>query len=113
MTLPISTLRIGDQVLVIAGAERGKQARIIGMKRRSHAALLDGVNLVTRHAKATAKLPQGGRLQQPSPIHWSNLQLVCPSCNKPTHVATKLTDAGVRERICRLCKAPIPRKERA
>lgn len=110
--IPTTQLRRGDQVVVLAGDDRGKQGRVVRILTKRATALVDGVNLVTRHVKPSAKAPQGGRIEKMAPVQLSNLQLICPNCSKPTKGKTLVTATG-RERQCRLCQASLVQKEQA
>ena len=111
-SIPTTDLRRGDTVIVRAGNDRGKQGRILRVVTKRAAVFVDGVQLVTRHLKPSTHAPQGGRIEKPSLVHASNLQLVCPNCGKPTKTTVKLTGTN-RERVCRLCNAAITRKDQA
>ncbi len=111
-SIPTTDLRRGDTVIVRTGNDQGKQGRILKVALKRSAALVDGVQLVTRHMKPSTRAPKGGRIEKPSLVHVSNLQLVCPSCGKPTKTKMKLSATG-RERICRLCNTSLVRKDQA
>ena len=57
-------------------------------------AIVEGINMVSKHTKPNAKNPQGGIIKKEAPIHISNLNIVDPSTNKPTRVGRKLNDKG-------------------
>lgn len=76
-----------DEVLVIAGDDKGKRGRIIDVDRRNKRVFVDGVNLNSKHTKPNAKSPQGGIIKTPGSIHISNVQLI--SDGKPTRVGRK------------------------
>ena len=102
----------GDTVLVLAGDDRGKKGRVVRMLPKDAKAVVDGINIVTKHTKPTRSAPQGGRIEKPAAVHVSNLQLICPNCSKPTKATVKLND-NVRERTCSLCHESLARKEQA
>ena len=74
----MSAVRIkkGDTVKVIAGRDKDKEGKVLSVTAKNHTALVEGVNMVTKHAKPSAANPQGGILHQESPIDISNIMLV-------------------------------------
>lgn len=69
-------IRKGDQVEVITGVSRGKKGKVISVDRKKTTALVEGINMVSRHTKPTSKNPQGGIIKKEAPIHLSNLMLI-------------------------------------
>jgi large subunit ribosomal protein L24 len=69
-------VKTGDTVKVISGNDRGKTGRIVSVKRELNKVVVEGINLVTKHNKPSAKNPQGGITKMEAPIHASNVQLV-------------------------------------
>ncbi len=96
-------IRTGDNVEVIAGADRGTQSRVISIDRRKGKALVENVNRVYKHVRRSQKHPQGGRLSKEMPIQLSNLMFVCQSCNKSARLGTRYTEEGAKERFCKKC----------
>jgi large subunit ribosomal protein L24 len=66
----------GDNVKIIAGDDRGKSGKIISIISENNRALVEGINIVTKHIKPTAAKPNGGIEKKEAPIHISNLMLV-------------------------------------
>lgn len=87
-------IRKWDQVIVISGEYKGQQGRVLEVNRAKQTAIVEGINLVSRHTKPNAKAPQGGILKKESPIHISNLNLADPSTGKPTRIGRKLDSKG-------------------
>lgn len=69
-------VKTGDNVLVIAGDEKGKRGVIKSVNRSTQRVIVEGLNLVTKHNKPSAKNPQGGITKIESPIHVSNVKKV-------------------------------------
>ena len=69
-------VKTGDTVKVIAGNEKGKTGRIISVLTKSNKVIVEGLNMVTKHNKPTAKTPNGGITQKEAPIHASNVMLI-------------------------------------
>lgn len=90
-----------DVVIVITGKDKGKKGRIIAAYPRENRVLIEGVNLVKKHAKPSQQNPQGGILTQEAPIHVSNVMLVDPKTGKPTRVGYKVLENGQKVRIAK------------
>ncbi len=88
----------GDLVKVISGNSKGKEGKIIQMLVEEQRAIVEGVNLVTKHLKPTAKNPNGSIEKREASIHLSNLMVVDPSNGKPTRVGRKLNAEGKLQR---------------
>jgi large subunit ribosomal protein L24 len=85
-------IKKGDSVTVIAGESKGQKGRVLEVNRDKNKALVEGVNMVSKHTKPNAKAPQGGILKKEAPIHISNLMLVDPTSGKPTRIGRRLND---------------------
>ena len=85
----------------MAGDDRGKQGRVLSVQVAKQRAIVEGINMVTKHTKPTAKHPQGGRIQMEAPIHISNLSLVDPKSGKPTRIAINVKEDGTKVRIAK------------
>ncbi|MGM9847029.1 MAG: 50S ribosomal protein L24 [Muribaculaceae bacterium] len=94
-------IKKGDTVVVLAGDDRGKQGRVLSVQVAKQRAIVEGINMVTKHTKPTAKHPQGGRIQMEAPIHISNLSLVDPKSGKPTRIAINVKEDGTKVRIAK------------
>lgn len=94
-----------DNVLVIAGKDKGKTGRVLRVLPRTGRALVEGVAFVKRHTKPNpGKNIKGGIVERESTIHLSNLKVICAECNEPTRVAHTRLDDGSKQRICKKCK---------
>ncbi len=100
-------IRSGDTVLVIAGKEKGKTGRVDRQLVKSDRVVVEGVNMITRHVRPRPGVRQSGRIQQESPIHVSNLVLICNKCNRPTKPVSITLETGARVRGCPKCKEVI------
>jgi large subunit ribosomal protein L24 len=75
-----------DQVVVIAGKDKGTKGRVKQVLREVDRVLVEGVNMVKRHTKPTPKNPQGGIIEREQPIHLSNVMMLDTKEDKPTRV---------------------------
>ena len=82
-------IRKDDQVIVLAGKDKGKTGKVLKVIVDKERAIVEGVNIVSKSAKPSAKTPQGGFEKLEAPIHISNISLIDPKSGKPTRVAIK------------------------
>ncbi|MCX6306751.1 MAG: 50S ribosomal protein L24 [Bacteroidetes bacterium] len=82
-------IRKGDTVMVIAGDSRGQQGKVLRIDTDKFKAIVEGVNMVSKHTKPNAKSPQGGIVKMEAPVHLSNLKIVDNS-GKPTRIGRRL-----------------------
>lgn len=87
-------IKKGDTVIVIAGNSKGQQGRVLEVIRKTDRAIVEGVNMLSKHTKADKNAPQGGILKKEGPIHVSNLMLLDPTTGKPTRIGRKLDANG-------------------
>ena len=85
-------IKKGDQVTVIAGESKGLKGRVLIVDRDKDRAIVEGVNMVSKHTKPNTKAPKGGILKKEAPVHVSNLMVVDPASGKPTRVGRRLND---------------------
>ncbi|GAA4446371.1 50S ribosomal protein L24 [Ravibacter arvi] len=91
-------LRTGDTVKVIAGNSKGKTGKVVAVITDKDRAVVEGVNLVTKHLKPNAQNPQGSIEKREAGIHISNLQVVDPKTGEATRIGRKLNDKGKLQR---------------
>ncbi|MBO4692308.1 MAG: 50S ribosomal protein L24 [Bacteroidales bacterium] len=84
----------GDMVFVNAGNEKGKTGKILSVDRKNMRAIVEGLNMVSKHTKPNAQNPQGGIVKQEASIHISNLQVVDPVKGGPTRIGRRLDSKG-------------------
>lgn len=91
-------IKKGDVVFVNTGEDKGKTGRVLKVLVKENRAVVEGINIVSKHTKPSAKNPQGGIEKKEAPIHVSNLNIVDPKTGKPTRVGHKINDEGVKVR---------------
>jgi large subunit ribosomal protein L24 len=94
-------LRKGDRVEVIAGTDKGKRGEIMRMLPKENRAVVQGVNVATKHQKPEGMGQPGGIVRQEAPIHLSNLMLVDGVSDKRTRVGFRVLDDGRKVRVAR------------
>jgi large subunit ribosomal protein L24 len=87
-------IKKGDTVYVNAGDDRGKTGKVLNVDTNKNRAIVEGINLVSKHTKPNSKAPQGGIIKQEAGVHISNLQVVDPSSGTPTRIGRRLNDKG-------------------
>ncbi len=84
----------GDTVYVNSGEYKGRQGRVLEIIAKDEKAIVEGINMVSKHTKPNAQYPQGGIIKKEAPIHISNLMIVDGSSGKPTRVGRRLGNKG-------------------
>ena len=87
-------IKKGDLVSVNSGESKGQQGRVLSVIVKDNRAIVEGVNMVSKHTKPNAKHPQGGIVKKEAPIHISNLMLIDPTSGKPTRIGRRTNDEG-------------------
>jgi large subunit ribosomal protein L24 len=100
-------LRKNDNVMIIAGKERGTTGKILKVLSEKDRAIIERLNLVKRHTKPRGPQQPGGILEKEASIHVSNLMLMCDRCNAPIRYGHKVLGDGKKVRICRRCGETI------
>ena len=99
-------VKVGDQVLVLSGKDKGKQGEILEIVPEKERAIVEGVNFITKHVRPDPQTQQGGAVSIEGSVHLSNLKLVCPRTDKPIRTKQRVVEKEVggrtkvfRERI--------------
>ena len=82
-------IKKGDTVIVLTGKDKGKKGNVQKVLVKEERAIVEGINMVSKSQKPSAKNPQGGIVKQEAPIHISNLSLIDPKSGKATRVSIK------------------------
>lgn len=91
-------IRKGDTVKVIAGDDKGKTGKVLEVVIEKNRAIVEAINIVTKHEKPSAGKPEGGIKKTEASIHISNLMLVDPASGTATRVGRKLNEKGKLQR---------------
>lgn len=87
-------IKKGDTVYVNAGESKGQQGRVLDIDRKKDRAIVEGVNLISKHQKPNADNPQGGIVKKEAGVHISNLMIVDAKTGKPTRIGRKRDSEG-------------------
>jgi large subunit ribosomal protein L24 len=96
-----------DNVLVIAGKDRGKKGKVRIAYPADERVIVEGVNLIKKHVKAIRDVRQAGIIEREAPVNSSNVMLLCNKCNHPTRVGLHVLQDGSKARVCRVCHEVI------
>lgn len=99
----------GDNVLVLAGKDKGKTGKVLSANPANHTVVVDGVNVVTKHRKPRSAQRPGGIEKVNGNIDSSNVQIICPACGKATRVGNAEVN-GKKSRVCVKCGASLDAK---
>lgn len=100
-------IRRDDQIVVLAGKERGKRGQVRDVVKSQKRVFVQGLNIVQRHQKQRSEREQAGIISKEAALHVSNVKLICKSCLEPTRVTTRVRPDGVKVRVCKQCQEDI------
>ena len=101
-------VRKNDNVVVMAGKDRGKRGRVLKVFPDRNRVVVEGVNFIKRHTRPNPRANvKGGIVEREASLHASNVQIVCPECGDPTRIGRQLLGDGRKVRICRKCAGAV------
>jgi large subunit ribosomal protein L24 len=104
----VPPIKKNDEVYVLRGKDRGKTGRVLIVMPGDGRIVVEGVQMIKRHTRANPQRNvKGGIVEKESPIHISNVALVCKNCHKHTRLASKVLGDGRRVRTCKKCGSSI------
>ena len=103
-----SHVKKNDQVIVIAGKEKGKTGKILTAIPKKSRVIVEKINFIKRHTRPSRTQRQGGIIEREGPIHISNVMIMCNKCNKPTRIGKKILEDGKKVRVCKKCGEILP-----
>ena len=98
-------VKAGDTVVLLTGDDkyRGKKGKVLAVSPKEGKVIVEGINVVKKHVKPRKAGDPSGIIETESAIYASKVQVVCPKCNKPTRVGTKIYEDGKKDRMCKKC----------
>jgi large subunit ribosomal protein L24 len=96
----------GDQVLIIAGKDKGRTGKITRALPKEMKILVEGINLRKKHVRPRREGEKGQIVDIPAAMDVSNVKIICPKCGKAARVAYEIKD-GNKKRVCKKCKSEI------
>ena len=100
-------IKKGDKVLILTGKDRGKSGNVIKVIQESNKVVVDKINVVKKHSKPRFEGAKGEIIEKPMPISASNVELICPKCNKPSRIGKKFLESGKKVKVCKKCGEEI------
>jgi len=100
-------IRKNDTVMVMAGKDKGKKGKVRFAYPKDETLIVDGVNFIKRHARATGQARQAGIIELEAPMHISKVMYVCDKCNKPARIGFRFLEGGKKVRYCKACQEVI------
>lgn len=97
-------IKKNDNVLVIAGKDKGKKGKVRFAYPREDKVVVEGVNFIKKHTRASGQARQAGIVEREAPLDVSNVMLICGKCNKPARVAYRTLEDGKKVRYCKVCQ---------
>jgi len=95
-------VKVNDKVLITAGKYKGKTGKVMRVYKKTNRVTVEKINIRTKHIKKTAS-QAGQRVKFEAPFNVSNVEVICPSCNKTTRVAYSTPEKGKKYRVCKKC----------
>jgi len=99
-------IKKGDNVLVIAGKDRGRKGKVIRALPEEEKIVVEGMNIRKKHMKARKAGEKGQVMELPSPFSVSSAKIICGKCGKGVRVGYKV-EAGKKSRVCKKCGAEL------
>ena len=103
------SVKKGDMVLVIAGKDKNKRAKVLAVSPKTSRVVVEGVNVVSKCKKARSAQEKSTIVKIEAPIDASNVMIVCPECGKATRVAHHEVN-GKKARVCKKCGASLDKE---
>ncbi len=100
-------LKKDDQVIVLAGKDRGKKGSIVEVNLEKGRAIVSGIAIVKKHQRPNQKAEKGGIIEKESSINLSNIMLYCAKCNKGVRISVEFDKKGIKSRKCAACENKI------
>ena len=98
-------IKTGDTVVLLTGDKKdcGKTGKVLEVSPKEGKVIVEGLNKVKKHVKPRKAGDASGIIETESAVYACKVQLVCPKCNKPTRVGTKIYEDGKKDRCCKKC----------
>lgn len=94
-------IKKGDTVAVISGRDKGKTGEVLRVMPKDDQAIVQGINVITKHEKPSMTNPQGGIVKKEAPIHLAKIMPIDPATNKPTRIQVKTLEDGSKVRVAK------------
>ncbi|MES3034178.1 MAG: 50S ribosomal protein L24 [Gemmatimonadota bacterium] len=105
----VTRITKGDTVQVMRGSDKGKTGKVMRVFLKTGRVLVEGINIVKRHTRATRPEETGGIIEKPAPVALSNVMLIDPKTGKATRIRARIDTDGTKERVSVKSGDVIPR----
>jgi large subunit ribosomal protein L24 len=99
----MNKLKKNDNVLVLAGKDKGKQGQVREVRPKDGRAIVTGVNMIKKHQRQRSQTEPGGIIEREAAIQIANLMVVCKNCGKPARIGIHFRPDGKKSRYCKKC----------
>ena len=96
-------IRKDGTVIVVTGKDKNKSGKVRIASPKNERLLVEGINFIKRHTRASGQVRQAGIIEREAPIHISNVMLLCSKCNHPTRIGSRFLKDGKKVRFCHSC----------
>ena len=100
-------VRRNDTVQVMTGKDRGRRGQVRRVLPSANRVLVTGLNMVKKNRRARSQTEPAGIIDLEAPLHLSNVQIICPSCDAPVRVGFRFHEEGRKVRYCKKCDQAI------
>jgi large subunit ribosomal protein L24 len=100
-------IRKNDNVLVIAGKDRGKKGKVRQAFPKEGKVIVEGANMIKRHSRTKGQARQAGIIELEAPLDVAKVMLICSKCNNLARVGVRFLEDGKKARVCRACNEVI------
>ena len=105
--MPGLRIKRGDQVVVIAGKEKGGRGKVLRVDLKDRRVVVEKLNFVKRHQRQSQQNPHGGILEREAPLNISNVRLICPKCGEVSRAVWARGGEEQRVRVCAKCREDL------
>ena len=102
-------IKKNDKVIVLVGKEVNKIGTVLKVDAEKRRVIVEKVNMIKRHSKASPQTGQGGIVEKEAPLNISNVMIVCDKCTERTRIGMRLLEDGSKVRVCKKCGEPMDR----
>ncbi|MEA3509047.1 MAG: 50S ribosomal protein L24 [candidate division NC10 bacterium] len=96
-------IRKNDLIMVMAGKDRGKRGKVLRVNPKAGTVVVERINVVKRHTRPGGVSQQGGIIEKESPLHVSNVMVICSRCDRPVRTGHSFLADGKKVRVCKQC----------
>jgi len=96
-------IKKNDTVLIISGKDKGKKGKVRFAYPEKNAVMVEGINMIKKHAKAKPQVKQAGIIEREAPISAADVMFICGKCSKPARIGIRVLQDGRKARVCRVC----------